>query len=152
MDDLFDNTTPRRQPAERVRQFSFWKIWMLEHQLGLLRYANRVRRDLLQARIEEIRLEEQQQMLGGDRMWPSELGETMLYLPSTPALPSPVELEISQKEIEGLALRIVARLSNLPPAEATRLLESWKPELHRRLPSHAAAEVEARVNELRGLL
>ncbi len=72
------------------------------------------------------------------------------------ALPAPVEpvaleVHVSDRQIETLAVRALTRFAGLPPDEADRRWEQWRRELHVRLPPYAAAEVERRANELRGL-
>lgn len=67
------------------------------------------------------------------------------------ATPS-VEVEISDRQIDALALKAVTRFAALPAEEAERAWETWKHELRRRLPPYAAMEVACRAEALRGLL
>ena len=97
-----------------------------------------------------------------DRLRRERLG-TPLPAPAPPvrALPPPdpadaggtgaLEVHVSDRQIETLAVRALTRFSNLPPDEADRQWEAWRRELHARLPPYAAAQVEARADELREL-
>jgi hypothetical protein len=68
-----------------------------------------------------------------------------------PALPAAIEWEVSDQQIESLAVKAVTRFSQLPPAEAERAWARWRRELGVRLPPYAAAEVARRAQALRNL-
>ena len=112
-------------------------------------------RRILGADIETQRLLKERDQLRRERLG------TSLPVPSVPALPAPdyvdtdgtggLEVYVSDRQVETLAVRALTRFSNLPPDEADRQWEAWRQELHVRLPSYAAAQVEARADELRRL-
>ena len=62
-----------------------------------------------------------------------------------------LEEYITDRQIETLALRALTRFAGLVPEEADRQWEEWRRELYVRFPPYAAAEVERRADELRGL-
>lgn len=65
--------------------------------------------------------------------------------------PTGLEVHVSDQQVEALAVRALTRFAALPPDEAERRWDEWRRELQVRLPPYAAAEVEARATELRGL-
>jgi hypothetical protein len=71
-------------------------------------------------------------------------------LPSpTLADPSPtLEWELSDREIETLAVKAVSQFGAMGPVEAQRAWQEWRQELERRLPPYAAAEVIRRAHAL----
>jgi hypothetical protein len=67
------------------------------------------------------------------------------------ALPPAVEWEISDQEIEALAVKAVTHFGALESSEAERAWLTWRRELELRLPPYAAAEVARRAEQLRPL-
>ena len=96
-----------------------------------------------------------------DRLRRERLGaQPVLTLTGPPALPGPeaadagetaLEVHVTDRQVEALAVRALTRFASLAPDEADRQWEAWRRELHARLPPYAAAEVERRSDELRGL-
>jgi hypothetical protein len=78
-----------------------------------------------------------------------------LLAPSVPAWSGPegasLQVHVTDRQVETLAVRALTRFAGLPPEEADRQWDAWRRELHVRLPPYAAAEVERRADELRGL-
>ena len=106
-------------------------------------------------------LETQRLLKERDQLRRERLG-TSLPAPALPplALPAPdaadsettaLEVHVSDRQVEALAVRALTRFAVLPPDEADRQWEVWRRELHVRLPPYAAAQVEARADELRRL-
>jgi hypothetical protein len=93
--------------------------------------------------IERLLLEREQLR---QRRW---LGVLSSGGPPPSALPAAIEWEISDQQIESLAVKAVTRFSQLPPAEADRAWARWRRELGVRLPPYAAAEVARRAQALR---
>ena len=65
------------------------------------------------------------------------------------ALPAVVEWEISDREIETLAVKAVSQFGSMAPVEAERSWLNWRRELELRLPPYAAQEVARRAEQLR---
>jgi len=72
-------------------------------------------------------------------------------LPALPDSPALVP-DISDRQIEALAVKAVTRFAALPAREAEAAWSAWERELEQRLPPYAAAEVAQRAAELRSLL
>jgi len=109
-------------------------------------------RQIIGADLETQRLLLEREQLRRQRMGMPPTPLTALALPA-PSEPDPAALEVhvSERQVETLALRALTRFAALPPSEAERRWEEWRRELHLRLPPYAAAEVEQRVEELREL-
>lgn len=76
---------------------------------------------------------------------------TSSAITSSAVTSSALEVHVSDHQIETLAVRALTRFAGLSPDEADQRWEEWKRELYVRLPPYAAAEVERRADELRGL-
>jgi hypothetical protein len=72
-------------------------------------------------------------------------------IPAPLALPPAVDWEVSDQQIQALAVKAVTRFAPLPPGEAERAWVLWRRELGLRLPAYAAGEVARRADELRDL-
>jgi hypothetical protein len=95
-----------------------------------------------QAEIERLLLEREQ--LRRQRLQQALAGPAGAALP-----PPPLEWEISDREIETLALKAVTEFGAMPPPEAERAWSQWRRELELHLPPYAAAEVARRAEQLR---
>jgi hypothetical protein len=69
-----------------------------------------------------------------------------------PAPQDPFEVDVTDQQVEALALKAVARFSQLSTEEAETAWEAWRRELRRRYAPYTAAEVAQRAEELRGLI
>jgi hypothetical protein len=137
------------KPKRETPHLSFWEMLELECKLGLMQWANSVKQRMVGARRREQELDRQNLLLAGGRLWPQRLTSGARSLPETTRH---VEWEISDREVEQLALRAVTRFSRLEPDEAEQAWADWKQELQLRLPPYAAEEAIRRADELRGLL
>jgi len=64
----------------------------------------------------------------------------------------PFEVDITDRQIETLALRAVVRFAKLSGREAEDGWAAWRRELRRRLPAFTADEVASRADELRRMV
>jgi hypothetical protein len=71
--------------------------------------------------------------------------------PPRAAIPAVVEWDLSDREIEAMAVKAVTEFSRLPAAEAESQWLAWRRELELHLPSYAAQEVARRAEQLRQL-
>ena len=111
-------------------------------------------RRILGADIETQRLLKERDQLRRERLGapPVPAPLALLALPDPNGCePAALEVHVTDRQVEALAVRALTRFAGLPPDEADRQWEAWRQELHARLPPYAAAEVERRADELRGL-
>lgn len=110
-------------------------------------------RRIIGADLETQRLLLEREQLRRERLGLPPAAPTATRALPAPAEPEPAALEVhvSDRQVETLALRALTRFADLPPDEADRRWEQWRRELRLRLPSYAAAEVERRAEELRDL-
>jgi hypothetical protein len=78
-------------------------------------------------------------------------GASQKALPAAGADAAALQPYYSDKAIEQMALKAVARFGGLPPGEAEAAFSRWEAEARNRLPEQVADEVVARAAELRGL-
>ena len=110
-------------------------------QVGLQRRLHAADPEHLQELLLQLRdIETLRQELAGIRLMPSG-GDGVLS--------SPIELQVSDKLIEQLAVRAVTRFSQLPENEAERAWADWERDLKARLPAYVVADVVRRSQELR---
>ena len=142
----------RRQAAELERQAE--EAEAERALLASVRQASPEQaRRIIGADLETQRLLLEREQLRRERMGlPPAAPPAALALPA-PGRPGPAALEVhvSDRQVETLALRALTRFAALPPGEAERRWDEWRRELHLRLPPYAAAQVERRVEELREL-
>jgi hypothetical protein len=138
------------QPLNRKReihQISIWELLATEWNLGLMQWANDLKKRLIMAKRQELNLERLNLLLAGGYLWPASLTSG----PAASASPAaPLEPHVSDREIEALTLRIATRADGWDLA-GDGPVSSPEDRLDH-LPPYAAAEVRCRVDELRRLL
>lgn len=142
----------RRQAADLARQAD-----EAEAERALLASVRRAppeqARRIIGADLETQRLLLEREQLRRERLGlPLPAPSAALALPAAgPMEPAALEVHVSDRQVETLALRALTRFAALPPEEAERRWDEWRRELHVRLPPYAADEVERRADELRDL-
>jgi hypothetical protein len=107
-------------------------------------------------RILRIAVEEETALLQREQIRRYRLGEGAINLPIGLDRESPssggMEVDLSARQVESLALRAVTQFQSLPVAERESAFTRWKEELEAKFPAFAVAEILRKAEELRGLL
>jgi hypothetical protein len=150
MIDLDELAAPAPQQQTQMKPLRWWEVFLMEYQLDLKRWSNKVKEGMIEAEREAIQLERQQQALSSARLWPEKVASSPRALGAGGG--GLVEQNVDEREIVRRALQGVIRISQAPAAEAEREEATWRQQLIFDLPPYAAAEVIRRAEQLRTLL